>query len=620
MSVKKISPGILLILVSFFFASCEFETDKVYERKTVRDVDPPEIKVEYLSLDKDTIYLFDERSFSFIFSNDYQRIVAARFLLDGVEQTVYYSGAGSFNLDYHNMSEGFHTLSVEIITNSGTGSIADILGAEGFLVTNSWVINVIKDFNIKLPAMIKNGCLYFSWMKYPAPDFNGYIIYRAKNSVENIEVGKTINSEFTDCSYVGEGGRYYVEVQKKDGTNIPWGFVELYPEPPVLKIISTGINDYSIIWNKCKYYNALENYQLSVSVKPFINFVKVMETENPQDTVWNIPSSYSFGEDIDVRLLINPRNSPIYNSDEYPGYIVSLFNIIVGFRFTSTGESAVHITQVAADEFIFAQGCDSLIRYSVSLKRALQKFSYNPSACSMCRFGSFKISPGGTFLTTRIDCNYDLICANSKDLYQNKRFKLTDLSGQGYVPGVPISDVGTGLINNFNSGFYVYDFNTASSIGYYYKENHGGIGFSISSDGKYIFLKDNLFNLVRFENSQFSIVWSRPDNSVPKHFEFHRTDPEKLVMWDGAVFSVRKCSDFSEFYNFTLTDKELLNIDFFSNEMLTYTQGHLYVRSLLDGSLIEDINVDLNLAINYLECILVNHSIICPTGVIYFIN
>lgn len=617
MSIERISPGILVVLILFFFSSCEFETDKVYERKTYRDVDPPEIKVEYLNLEDDTIYLFEERNVSFILSNDYQKIISVRFLLDGAGQTVYDSGAGYFNFDYNNISVGIHTLSMEIITNSGTNSIADILGAEGFLLTKSWVINVVKDYNVKLPVIIKNGCLNFSWMKYPASDFNGYIIYRAKNSYENIEVGKTESHEFTDCSYVGEGGRYYVEVQKKDGTHISWGFVELNPDPPSLRIINTGNNGYSIVWNRCKYYNSLDNYQLSVNVKPDWNFVKVMETDDAQDTIWNIPLSYSFGKEIDIRLLLTPRNSPVYNSDEYPGYMVGLYNIIVGFKFTSGNKSAGHITQVAADEFIFAQECDTLIRYSVSLKRAIRKFSYNPSYCSMCRFGNFNISPGGAFLTTFIDCDFDLLFAKTSDLQNGKRYELENLSGQGYYPDIPVSDVGTGLINMYNSGFYIYDFNKSSSIGYYYKENHGGAGLSISSDGKYIFLKDNLFSLAAFENSQFSIVWSRPDNSVPKHFEFHRTDPEKLVVWDGAVFSVRKCSDFSEFYYFSLTDNDLLNIDFYSNEMLTYSEGHLYVRSILDGSLIKDIPVDFNPVTQ--PCVLVNHSIICATGVIYFI-
>ncbi len=511
---------------------------------------------------------------------------------------------------------------LEVITGSGTNSIADILGAEGYVFSKTWVLNVYKDYNTKLDTRVKNGCLNFSWEKYPVPDFKEYIIYREKSYYEKIEVGRTTSLEFTDCSYVGEGGKYFVEVLKKDGHLFSWGYVELIQELPVLSMTCTVDNEYIIKWRKSMYYNAVDIFYLSVNhgYESGWNFVKVKETRNPGDTTWNIPVTYYFGSNIDVELLLIPRNSVIYTPDENYRFDTGLYNVPVGFRFKS-GPANVHsLKQVADDEFMYIINCDSLVLYSISQRHIIEKLTYVLKYCSLCKFENYKISPYGKFLTSPIDCNFEFMLANTGNLQQNKTYDLKNLLGQYQVSDIPVSDSGTGIVNTFDSGFYVYDFNTASSIGYYNKENYGGKGLAISSSGKYLFIKDDVFRLVSIENSLFTSIWSNTGYDTPKYYAFHGTDPDRLVIWDGSVFSVRKCSDYSEYYNFSFTDNSLLNIDYFSNEMLTYSEGHLFVRSLTDGSLIKDISMNIDPTDPYNKCILINHAIICMTGLIYFIK
>jgi hypothetical protein len=108
--------------------------------------------------------------------------------------------------------------------------------------------------------------------------------------------------------------------------------------------------------------------------------------------------------------------------------------------------------------------------------------------------------------------------------------------------------------------------------------------------------------------------------NTPKYYAFDGTNPGRLVIWDGSVFSVRNCSDFSELYSFPLTDGYLMNIDYYSDEMLTYSDGHLYVRNFADGTLIKDIPVNIDPTNWYYTCILINHAVICTAGVIYFVK
>lgn len=334
MPYTKILAAILIqVLFSPFFYSCEFETDKVYDRKVDKDVEPPEITVVDLDLESDTIYLFNGRNISFRFTSSNQKINIVRFNVDGNETAVYSTGEGIFLLDYGNMNEGEHTLVLEVVTSSGTNSIADILGAEGYVFSKKWVLNVYKDYNTKLDTRVKNGCLNFSWEKYPVPDFKEYIIYREISYYEKIEVGRTTSLEFTDCSYVGEGGKYFVEVLKKDWQLFSWGYVELNQELPVLSFIATVDNEYTIRWSKSKYYNAVDIFQLSANTGYGWNFVNVKETSNPQDTSWNISSSLLFGDNIDLKLLLIPKNSVIYTSDENYRFESVLYEVELGFRF-----------------------------------------------------------------------------------------------------------------------------------------------------------------------------------------------------------------------------------------------------------------------------------------------
>jgi len=220
---------LLLVSIQLLINSCEFETDRVYERDADENIKPPEISVAELDLDSDTIYLFYGKNIPFRFVSNNQPVESVRIIIDGAETQAFPSGEGVFLLDHYKLDEGQHTLELELITSSGSNSMADILGAEGFIFKKTWVLFVVKDFSAEHETRIKNGCLNFSWKVYPAGDFREYVIYREKSYYGRVEVGRTTSTEFTDCSYAGEGGTYYVEVLKKDGTFFDWGWG--YAEP-----------------------------------------------------------------------------------------------------------------------------------------------------------------------------------------------------------------------------------------------------------------------------------------------------------------------------------------------------------------------------------------------------
>jgi len=623
MTLKNLLPRILLLFsVSFLLSSCEFETDRVYNREVNRNMQPPDVAVVDLDLDNDTIFLFYSKGFSFRFVSNNQPVESVRIVIDGTETQIITSGEGMFIIDHNGLSEGQHTLELNLITSSGTNSIADIIGAEGYIFSKSWVLYVVKDFNTRHEARVKDGCLNFSWKEYPAGDFREYVIYREKNYFEKIEVGRTTSTEFTDCSYVGEGGKYFVEVLKKDGQFFDWGwgYTELNIELPELSFVYDRGNMSTIIWTKSKYYNAIRKTYVGAMRRNDPKYTRIKETDNPDDTTCLMPAGYYFGETLNIKIHLEPENNVMYFPDYYSRFDIELTNQTVGYNFLPPFATVFALRQTSADEFIYTEGCDSLVRFSVTSLTPLEKFTYEPSYCSMCKFLNFQVSSSGKFLSAFIDCNYDLLLAESESIGINKRYNLRHISNPNAFSSVPVSDARTGIVTQRQSGFYIYDFNTSEVKRYYNKELYGSTGLDISSGANYIFLKDDKFRLVSYENSSFDPVWVYPGYDIPKFYCFHGTDPEKLIIWDGLVISVRNCSDFSLVLDFPLTDEMILSVDFYSNEMLTYSGGHLFVRNFTDGSLIDDVPVVTDGSEWYKNCKLINHAIIASKGFIYFVK
>ena len=616
--------GILLLLLSLtvsFFYSCEFEPHKVYQRTADENVSAPEIQVVELNLEfDDTIYLHNKKEVHFNFVSNNQEIKAIRFVIDDLERYLVNSNSGIFTLDYNSFPYGIHTLNLEVYTATGTGSIAELLGREAFLFSKTWVINVIdyEGFtNYRLTSSVSDGFLKLSWTRYPGSDLKEYILYRSEAPPEIIKAG---SNYFIDSSYTGEPARYDVKVSTDDGSLSPWGVLFLAKDLPELYFSESGSKLYTVKWNKSRYYGAVDTFRLSLSTDFRLTYTTIYNTCDPDDTTHIITTAF-FGDIISLKLKVIPKNSSHYSPAYYLFFESYLSDIRLGFPFSMVdGQVIQDISQVNQDEFVCIAGYNNLIRYSVSQKSIVELLSYSPSVCVPNYYHNLTTSSSGKFLTTYIYCTKEVMLANSGNLGNNSIRNLNPFGVHEYLPKIPVSDIGLMLVDSVDIGFFLYDFYTDETLAYYHKENLKAKGLAISMNGDYIILQDDSLRLVRFENSQFSSIWSHSKYTQPDFFEFHGKNPEELVIWDGSAFSVKRCSDFSDIYEFQLSDTEILDIDYFNNEMLTWSAGHLYVRSLTDGALLNDIPVNINPTYPDRSCYLVDKAIVCMRGVMYFLE
>jgi len=613
---KKFRLLLLLSAIPLLYA-CEYEPHKIYERVVDENVSPPEIQAVELNLDYDTIYLYAQKEIHFSFLSDNQKILAVRFTIDGTEQYLVNSNSGTFTLDYRMFNNGLHSLVLEVYTASGSGSIAEHLGAEGFLFSKSWVIVIDRDHSSGMRSDVSNGYLTLSWNRYHGYDIKEYTLYRWTQWNIRNEIARTNSCSFTDSTYVGEGTRYEVEVSTNKGGSLSWCMLELANELPKLTFFVSETNDNIIAWNKSKYYSAVDTFKLATSSGYSGIYTEVKSTRNPDDTTYI--TTALFGDNISLKLKLVPRNNILYSPSNYPRFESSL-NTLLGFSFKPGVANYYHITQVSKDEFVYILNCDSLVRYSVSEKRVVERLGYKTNGCSMCNFVSFDVSASGKYLTTHVDCTQDVMLTNSGNLGNKIIRNLDYLSEQNQFTRIPASDVSTIILNKGNEGFYIYNFTGSSSLGFYKNKTGDGQGLAISMNGDYIFLKDDSLRLVYFDNTGFRNIWSQSRYNELKFCGFDGVNSDRFVIWDGSMFSFKHCSDFSTIYEFSLTDNLILSIDYHNQEMLTYVIGHLYVRSLTDGTLVKDIPTHLDPTNWFYSCILVNHAVICLAGIIYFIK
>ena len=140
----KIYSILKLLIISIFVLfqnACEYETDETYKPTNVNeDVAPPNIEIVELNITGDSIYLSENDDIKFEFKSDNQAIKFVRFSVDGIVKETIENHKGVFKLNGNYFPYASHTLLIEIVTGSGTNSLADELEVEGFVFSLSWVV------------------------------------------------------------------------------------------------------------------------------------------------------------------------------------------------------------------------------------------------------------------------------------------------------------------------------------------------------------------------------------------------------------------------------------------------------------------------------------------------
>lgn len=222
--MKYILAGVSLILL-ITLSSCIFSPDKENFIELDQNVSAPEISNQTLDLDADTLQVWRTTRYSFNFKSTKQpvRTVVVRY---ADKELRFSSASGSIEINPSILAEGITQMEVKVITGSGTGSMADIMGAEGFEFKKSWVLIIEKAVapEIHISTSIENGFLKFSWNTMNKPYIQS-LRYMIDNKTNYSSYGKeTVDKKVTsivDSLYIGGkiNFRFFVYYQDANGSN-----------------------------------------------------------------------------------------------------------------------------------------------------------------------------------------------------------------------------------------------------------------------------------------------------------------------------------------------------------------------------------------------------------------
>jgi hypothetical protein len=233
--------------------------DEVY----YRNINPSQESVEFditLTPEGDTIFIFGETNINFSLNTlGFKVKPDSKFTYK--DSYWEFGGKESKEItiipEYNSFS--IDTLSLSLITNSNTGSLADKVGAEGYMLEKDWI--VITDTrvpgNLTVDHIItEEGFLKLFWNNCEQYNFKSYEVQRRGEEVSLTDRNKPF---FIDSSFVGGVSIYSVlnHVYWPLGETYAYGHEYVYYNTIRPDFINTSFDSIRICWDKspfkCKY-------------------------------------------------------------------------------------------------------------------------------------------------------------------------------------------------------------------------------------------------------------------------------------------------------------------------------------------------------------------------------
>lgn len=289
----------LLILLSISILwGCEYHSDNEY----FREVQKPDSAVISINLDPSDkiIYLAGIQKFNYLAVTDSLKCYNVKVFVDTTTISDKDEGFGSFTLNSKDYADGHYTLTLVATTSSGSGSLADIVGAEGFLFSFSWDLVVDKSppTAVQITDMYNDdGLLKIEWGKYDKGNFGWYEVIKTVFSSSGIPYSSSIGNVyditqnyFHDNTYLGGKAQYEVRVVTplyKAATSEAKIYID---ETISLQAEWLEEDLVKLSWTKIKYHKALKELRI------YQNYMTVFTTYSA-DTNYFVGHIGIFGDD-----------------------------------------------------------------------------------------------------------------------------------------------------------------------------------------------------------------------------------------------------------------------------------------------------------------------------------
>lgn len=526
--MQKFSAWISLLLLITFF-SCDFNPNGEYI-VPLSPPDPSGISIELTQLTSDTLYLFarTEVFYKALAGNKPIKQIRATIGTESFGGTP--SMQGSFFIETSQLSDGFHKMELEIVTSSGTGSLAEIREQETFRISRNYVVAVDKSRPdpVKITSIHKvDGTLEVVWEKYGKFNFEKYYLTKyylypgsgqyAIHWIKEIN-DKTVTS-LRDSTYIGGKIKYTLSVIAGPQQSVP---DEKYFEYPFDLSLTSEWADKTHIkftWRKTPFYKNLTSYTVSftggIDTRSFI-------IEQANDTTLTVDAQMTYAESKTISLVVYPVRPVTYHYDfiytHTTFYHGSLFPTLFEYQptyhptlnkyFATSGNSnPVYFFRINASTNMVE---DTILTNSKEFAVSDNgQYLYLSEKNILTRYDPLDFSVKQTFdLSTRTDINN----------YQDWRISISNTNK------LAISDYGRS---------YVIDMNTFTVIQQWLHPGSGDNRITISPNGNYMIRQGKIY---AWNGTQFIENGSTYNKNNISRYIFK--NDEKLILGRGGMIDV----------------------------------------------------------------------------------
>ena len=243
-----------ILIAILLFTSCEYDPSG----NNFIELTPPDdfiaIEISLNDIDPaDTIYVFQDARVS-VRINAEKKLKQAVALIDGKEY--YLSNSSDFILRRNELKEGVHKLTVNAVFTSDTGSLAEMMGMEGYMGEMSWNIRIMPDI---MPDAEKNftvdyrlneeGFLEFYWENaIPENYIKNYVVCYPDNFHTQM-ISNPTQKTFVDYGYVCGWTSYEITTNLQTGHSYSKR-VTLNKPAPKIYFENVSLKELRIYWDK----------------------------------------------------------------------------------------------------------------------------------------------------------------------------------------------------------------------------------------------------------------------------------------------------------------------------------------------------------------------------------
>jgi hypothetical protein len=572
MNRKNALPLVLSILGTMY--GCEYELDK----ENFKDIEAPsETHLFELNLipHDDTIKVFNDAEFSYYYDTHGLAVKQAKFVLSDKSWDIN-SDNGTFTISPEELPAGYDTLTMFIYTGSGTGSIADAVGYEGYLLEKKWLLLI--DGRSAPPitpekSITEDGFLKVSWAKNEQYNFHSYEVeHWTGNGFIRSTIADPDSTCIIDSSYVGGDAYYRVNTRVITGNWVNLGTsLQLNDPIPTLNFEDMGVDSLKIFWNKSKY-------KCSYQLLRTDTYPATVVLGSSVDTSFVIAHP-GFGQRSQFSLVTSPYHLNETNSNHSRSDLqYHEWGTHIASNWPNYGYN--HL-----DQAIYTNTYDDMECYDVSSMDLLKSVRLQ----DLIYEGAYSCAGNSTKVATTSADN--IYVFSNKDLNDPVIIPYGKWGGAG-IDHFFLTDndlIAVAKSNNYDlisltekkvvANFTIDDYPLYSKWGC----------FATSNDGRYACIVTyNGVNIYEMENGTAVNTYS--DNRSYRSVAFDTNNPEQLLLTfnDNTNLEIRNVSDFSLVRTISLPSpaQVLRNIDPANGYLLSTDYDYLYILDLSSSNVV----------------------------------